>query len=61
MEAQFTNGFAELTTAKQDSVEISRNAKGEVSYTVKSYGETVDQAKEQALKAFMNLSSDLGK
>lgn len=32
------------------SVEISKTAKGELTFTVKSYGLTVDQAKQQACK-----------
>ena len=39
---------------KPNSVKISQNAKGEISFEVKAYGETVDGAAESALKEFKN-------
>ena len=43
------------------SVEIKTNAKGEASITVKSYGKTVDRAREAALKTFNELNEEISK
>ena len=39
-------GFIELTTGEErDSIELSRNAKGEYSYVVKACGENLDDVR----------------
>ena len=45
---------------KPDSVEISRNAKGETSVSVKAYGKTPDEAMAQALSTFQRTKQALG-
>ena len=46
----------EVVSEPKDSVEISRNAKGIVQFTVKVYRETVEDAKEVATVIFNELS-----
>lgn len=38
------------------SLEISRNASGGVSFSVKCYGETIEEAAEKATKMFVELN-----
>jgi len=44
----------------QSSVEISTNGKGEKSWKVKVYADTVDEAIELAVKADMDIAVRLG-
>ena len=47
----------EVVSEPKDSVEISRNAKGIVQFTVKVYRETIEDAKANAIAIFNELSA----
>ena len=55
MEVQYTENL------KPHSVEIKTNAKGEPSISVKSYGQTLDEAKVEAIKIFEELRTEYHK
>ena len=49
----------EQTKEESHSVEIAVNVKNQVSYSVKSYGSSLKQAKDRALKTYRELKADL--
>ena len=55
MEVQYTENL------KPHSVEIKTNAKGEVSVSCKSYGQTIAEAKAEAIKIFEELRAEYHK
>jgi hypothetical protein len=49
----------EINQIDNHSAEISANAKGQVTFSVKAYGSTPKSAKDRALKMFRELKQDL--
>jgi uncharacterized protein YjhX (UPF0386 family) len=49
----------EINSIDNHSAEISANAKGQITYTVKAYGATPKLAKDRAVKMFRELKQDL--
>ena len=45
----------------QSSVKIARNAKGEASYEIKAYADTIDEAIALAVEADQRVASELAK
>lgn len=48
--------FTEREFASLDSVEIKKGAKGDVTFSVKCYGNTIEEAEEKATKIFDDLN-----
>lgn len=46
---------------KPHSVKIAANAKGDVSFEVKSYGTTLNEAKDEAMEIFEALKDEYNK
>jgi len=58
-EAAEEEGFS-LMKRSQPSVEIKKDAKGNISWTVKVYDDDVMEAQERAAEAFAQLEKDYG-
>jgi len=48
-----------VLTRSQSSCEVTRDAKGALKVTVKAYGDTVDDAVSEAIRAFNRLEKEL--
>lgn len=48
-----------LIKESQSSVEIKKDAKGNVSFTVKVYSSNIEEAKDLALKNYLKLNGEL--